>query len=330
MKVGLCLPTYDQYGDPKVLRELIQAAEAMGYASVWFGDHIVVPDYAKDRTGPHWYDAIATACVGIGLTRRLTFGTDVLVTPYRDPILLAKMAATASELSGGRLALGMGVGFLKGEFEALGVPPFERRGAVTDEYLAVMRLLFEAKPETPLAFEGEWVRFRDICFGPVPAAPPPLLVGGNHAKALDRAARLGDGWHPLWPTPEAYAEGRRRILAARERERVTRPFTFSFSCPYTRLLAEGEHITPMTPKAAEAGVEDYGYIPTLPTAPDGRTRFIGTAAQMQEDLAAYAAAGVEQVVLRFALPWDADVPPPRFIQAMQAFATDVLPACRTL
>jgi probable F420-dependent oxidoreductase len=201
MQIGVVIPTYDDYGNAGVIRRLIGDAERLGYDSVWFGDHLIVPGYAVRQTDPHWYEALSCAIFGMGITDRLSFGMDVLVAPYRNPILLAKMAATASELSSGRLMLGLGVGFLKGEFEALGAP-FARRGAITEEYLRVLRLLFEGRG--PLSYHGEWVSFDDMYFGPTPARPPPLLVGGNHERAIERAARLGDGWHPLFTSPELY------------------------------------------------------------------------------------------------------------------------------
>jgi probable F420-dependent oxidoreductase len=329
MRVGVCIPTYDRYGDGAVQRRLIVEAERLGFDSVWFGDHIVVPSYATKQTDPHWYDAVSCAILGMGLTSRLSFGTDVLVAPYRDPILLAKMAATASELSGGRLMLGLGVGYLKGEFDALGVPPFERRGAVTDEYLRVMRLLFETRGA--VAFDGDWIKFADIEFGPVPAVPPPLLVGGNHDRALERAARLGDGWHPLFASPEVYARGHARISAIREREGLAhRPFTFSYSCPQTRLLAPGEPMPEAFVQNSDDAPADYDYVPDTGRAPDGRQRFIGTADQLHDDIAAFAAAGVEQMVLRFAMSWDPVITPDRIGEQWQAFAEQLLPACRAL
>lgn len=317
MRFGVCIPTYDQYGDPAVLARLIREAERIGYDSVWFGDHIVVPRYATAMTDPHWYEAITTAAVGIGMTSRLKFGTDVLVTPNRNPLLLAKMAATASELSDGRLMLGMGIGYLRGEFEALGSPPYERRGAVTDEYLRIMRLLFEARG--PIAFKGEWFTFEEIRFGPVPASPPPLLVGGNHARALERAALLGDGWHPLFCDRHEYARGRHRILELREESGQTRPFTFSYSCPRTRLLRPGE-APPVESYGLGERPEEYAYIPTIGRAAHGRQHFIGTAEQLIEDISAYAEAGVEQMVLRFALAWDPDITPERMVEQWVGFA----------
>ena len=325
MQFGVVIPTYDHYGDAAVIRRLIGDAESLGYDSVWFGDHLIVPGYAVRQTDPHWYEALSCAILGMGMTQRLSFGMDVLVAPYRNPILLAKMAATASELSAGRLMLGLGVGFLKGEFEALGAP-FARRGPMTDEYLKVLRLLFEGRG--PLSYHGEWVRFDDMHFGPTPARPPPLLVGGNHERAIERAARLGDGWHPLFTSPELYARGRARINRIREREGLmSRPFTFSYSCAQTRLLAPGE----APPQAFSQKVQapsDYEYIPETGRAPDGRQRFIGTAEELQDDIAAFAAAGVDQIVLRFAMPHDPVVTVDRIHEHWRLFSDKVLRFCR--
>ncbi len=327
MQIGVVIPTYDHYGNAGVIRRLIGDAERLGYDSVWFGDHLIVPGYAVRQTDPHWYEALSCAILGLGLTQRLSFGMDVLVAPYRNPILLAKMAATASELSSGRLMLGLGVGFLKGEFEALGAP-FERRGPMTDECLKVLRLLFEGRG--PLSYHGEWVNFDDMYFGPTPARPPPLLVGGNHERAIERAARLGDGWHPLFTSPELYARGRARINQIREREGLmSRPFTFSYSCAQTRVLAPGES----PPKGFSQKIQapsDYEYIPETGRAPDGRQRFIGTVEELQDDIAAFAAAGVDQLVLRFAMPRDPVVTADRISEHWRLFSAQVLPACRTL
>jgi len=326
MRIGVVIPTYDHYGNAGVIRRLIGDAERLGYDSVWFGDHLIVPGYAVRQTDPHWYEALSCAILGMGMTDRLSFGMDVLVAPYRNPILLAKMAATASELSSGRLMLGLGVGFLKGEFEALGAP-FERRGPMTDECLKVLRLLFEGRGA--VSYHGEWVSFDDMYFGPIPARPPPLLVGGNHRRAIERAARLGDGWHPLFTSPEVYARGRARINQIRESEGLTsRPFTFSYSCAQTRLLARGES----PPQAFSQKIQapsDYEYIPEAGRAPDGRQRFIGTVEELQDDIAVFAAAGVEQLVLRFAMPQDPVVTADRISEHWRLFSEQVLPACRS-
>ncbi len=132
VEFGVVVPTWGAFGDAQKIRQLILRAEALGYASVWVGDHLLLPDYAVGLSPATWYEALSCCLVGLGMTERIRFGTDVLVTPYRDPRLLAKMAATADRLSGGRLTLGMGFGFLEGELRALGTDP-ARSGEITDE-----------------------------------------------------------------------------------------------------------------------------------------------------------------------------------------------------
>jgi alkanesulfonate monooxygenase SsuD/methylene tetrahydromethanopterin reductase-like flavin-dependent oxidoreductase (luciferase family) len=149
----------------------------------------------------------------------------------------------------------------------------------------------------------------------------PLWVGGNAAAALERAARLGDGWHPLWPAPDSYAEGRHRIEGLRAQEGIERRFTFSYSCPLGRVLERA--------RDDWAGVSDrrpsrreFGYVPPLPRAEDGRPRFTGTPDQLRDDVDAFAAAGVEHLVLRF---WTSasDLDASGVEEQMAAFATEV-------
>jgi probable F420-dependent oxidoreductase len=321
MRFGVVIPTYGRFGDPTAIRALIDQAEAVGFESAWFGDHVVVPGYAADATDPHWYEALTCAIHGMGHTSRLRFGTDVLALPCREPLLLAKMAATASLLSGGRLSVGVGVGFLRGEFEALGAPPYDQRGAVTDELLEVLRLALTTTG--PASFDGRWVRFEDMHFGPLPSAPPPLLVGGNGDRAIRRAAALGDGWHPLWPTPERYAEGRRRILELRREAGIARPFSFSYSCPHTVLRDTPAPSAGSPAHHSGALGPDYAYVPGLPHAPDGRVRFNGTAQQLRDDVAAFAAAGVEQLVVRLWIPSDVAQTVDGHLALMERFMREV-------
>ncbi len=323
---GVVIPSYGPFSDPQAIWEAVAAAEDLGYHEVWFGDHIVVPPYAAALTPPDWFDALALCMVGLGRTRRLRFGTDVLVTPYRPPVVLAKLAASADRLSGGRLTLGMGVGFLEGEFEALQAPAYAERGAVTDEYLAVLRLLWESAGQA-VSFEGRWVRFRDTLFGPAPVQTPlPLLVGGNGERAHRRAARLGDGWHPLFPDPAAYARGRERIAALRG---DLSGFTFSYSCPQTRVLddpAAGAQGYTYRDSVEERGAlpDDYSYIPAVPAAPDGRSRFMGTPEQLVADIGAFTAAGVQNFALRFSVGAPGDSAND-LIGQLERFASRVVP-----
>lgn len=325
IELGVVVPTWGAFGDPLRIRQLIVQAEALGYASVWVGDHLLLPDYAVHLSPANWYEAISCCVFGLGMTERIRFGTDVLVAPYRDPRLLAKMAATADRLSNGRLMLGLGSGFLEGELRALGHDP-ARRGAITDEVLRVMRALFEG--EGPVAFEGEFFRFDPVHFAPTPLQRPlPLLVGGNGARGRRRAALLGDGWHPLFPTPEAYAAGRAEIEALRARSGLAgRAFQFSYSCPETRLLEDGGGRPASTGYAGlDALPPDYAYAPPPPRAEDGRPFFIGTAAELVDDFRRFERAGVEQFVLRF---WAGDPAAglADSLEQMRRFAERVLPA----
>jgi alkanesulfonate monooxygenase SsuD/methylene tetrahydromethanopterin reductase-like flavin-dependent oxidoreductase (luciferase family) len=263
------------------------------------------------------------------MTSRLSFGTDVLVAAYRNPILLAKMAATASQLSSGRFQLGLGIGWLSGEFEALGGPPYAARARVLEEYLRVMRQLFETAG--PVSYKGEWTNLDGVHFGPRPASPPPLLVGGNHPLAIRRAALLGDGWHPLFMGAEDYARGRAEIERIRQEQGIARPFVFSYSASQTRILPEGAAMV-HTPSASQERLADdeSSYAPSSPLDAGGRQRLIGTAEQLREDCALFARAGVDQLVIRHAVPHDPDIGITQLIEQLELFAADVLPFCKTL
>src|SRR5437763_2370470 len=135
-----------------------------------------------------------------GKTARILFLTSVMVVPHRPAVLTAKFLATIDVLSGGRILVGIGAGWLEEEFEALGAPPFPERGKVTDEYLQAFRELW-TKPEP--RFAGRFVKFANIAFEPKPVQKPhpPLWVGGESGPALRRAAKLGDGWYPIGTNP---------------------------------------------------------------------------------------------------------------------------------
>ncbi len=326
MKFGVVIPNHGPFGDRGAIRELITAAEDLGFDTAWFGDHVVIPDYAKNLSHPNWFDALACCIFGAGLTSRLRFGTDVLVLPYRNPVVLSQLVAGADQLSDGRITLGVGVGYISGEFAALGTPPYDERGAITDEYLEVLRALWSA--DGAVSHHGRYINFDDVHASPAPLQQPfPLWVGGNNPRGLRRAALLGNGWHPLFPTPEEYAAGRSRILATRDEFGLDQPFAFSFSCPGVAVLDPG------APRAKPLSYDDfpdipaeYRYAPPFPTTADGRTRFVGSAEEVAADIADYAAAGVEHLALRF---WTAD-PTARVADVLaqfERFAREVTPLC---
>src|SRR5271165_7513813 len=220
MKFGFAVPAYGAHADGPAIRDLLEAGDELGFETAWFPDHIAVPDYAAAvNLSPPFLEPLATCAWGLGLTKRLRMGTDVLVAPYRHPLLVAAMVGTLGRLAGDRLILGVGVGYLKGEFEVLGAAPYEHRGEVTEEFLRTLRTLPDG-------------------YSVMSSSPPvPVWVGGNGVRAQRRAALFGDGWHPLWMPDDAYAAGRRRILDERAKANASGPFTFSYSCPGTRLVA---------------------------------------------------------------------------------------------
>lgn len=302
MQYGVVVPTQAQFGDPGAIRALVAAAEELGYHTAWLGDHVAIPGYAAHLSPPNWYDAIATALVGAGMTTRLRFAPDVLVLPYRNPVELAHVVATADQLSGGRLTLATGIGYIRGEFAALGAPPYEQRGKVTSEYLRVLRTLWST--DGAVSFDGSYVRLDDVHQGPKPLQDPfPLWVGGNGDAAIGRAALLGNGWHPLFPTPEVYATARQEILRRRADAGLTEPFTFSMSCPGTRVVVDAPSRGGTADVSAYGDMPDeYHYAPAFP-AVDGRLRFVGQPDELAADVRAYAAAGVQHLALRF---WTVD------------------------
>ncbi|MDG4836600.1 LLM class flavin-dependent oxidoreductase [Micromonospora sp. WMMD967] len=196
MQIGVNVPNFAPGTDPQVLRQWAQTVEGLGFDLLMVSDHIAVtPDVAEQYPAP-FYEPFTTLSWLAGVTHRVRLGTTVLIVPYRHPLLTARMAANLNRLSGGRLVLGVGVGWARQEFEALGIP-YQRRGALTDEYLQAMR--------------DAWRNTDDYDTEPIP-----LWVGGNSDAGMRRAVRLGDAWHPLRLTPDKLtdAAGRLDVVAA--------------------------------------------------------------------------------------------------------------------
>ena len=139
MRFGFAIPAYGENADGGRIRELLVAADELGLDSAWFPDHVALPDYAADMLPPPVLEPLAACAWGLGLTNRLRFGTDVLVAPYRHPLVVAAMTGTLGRLAVDRLILGVGIGYLRGEFDALGVGPYESRARVTEEFLRIQR-----------------------------------------------------------------------------------------------------------------------------------------------------------------------------------------------
>ncbi len=214
---GCSLPSRGAMASLEALRSLAQRAEDLAFDSVWVSDHIILPHqvdsfypYSPDgvatfRPDQPYYDPIATLNFLAGCTQNLRLGTHVLIIPYRNPVLTAKMLATLDVLSGGRVTLGVGVGWMEEEFQALGLDTFAQRGAVTNEYLRLFKELWtKEQPE----FQGEYYQLSGAGFLPKPVQKPhpPIWVGGHTGAAIRRAAELGDGWMPIGLRPPATLE----------------------------------------------------------------------------------------------------------------------------
>ena len=267
-------------------------AEANGYGILGVADHLIVPvttdvryPYTADGIWPgaptgECFDAIATLAFLAGCTQRIKLLTSVVVVPHRPPVLTAKLFQTADILSGGRVIAGVGAGWMKEEFAALGTPPFDERGAVTDEYIRAWKALWtEARP----SMHGKYVNFDNVVFEPKPVSKPhpPIWVGGESGPSLRRVAQLGDAWYPvsnnaqvMLNTPERLKGGIERMHRSAERhgrDPASIDIAYVWFMPPTwtaRSLPEG-----------------------------GRQMFSGSADDMLEDAAALNALGVNHLIV---------------------------------
>jgi probable F420-dependent oxidoreductase len=210
--------------EPDYAVAFARLAEEMGFESLWVVDHVVMcPDYRsrypyhpsgrspfhEDVVQPDpliWLSHVAAA------TERIRLATGILILPLRNPVVLAKVLATLDRLSRGRLLLGIGVGWVREELEAVGIP-FEERGRRADEGIEAMRELWRSDRSS---YEGAFVRFRDVVSRPKPVQPGgvPIHVGGHSRAAARRAGRLGDGFYPLGVAGEEFAELRKTMEEA--------------------------------------------------------------------------------------------------------------------
>ena len=201
MRYGVVFPQTEIGKDPSAIRDFAQAAEELGYHHLLAYDHVVG---ANPASRPGWrppytykdtfHEPFVLFGYLAGLTKRIELVTGVIILPQRQTVLVAKQAAALDVLSGGRLRLGIGIGWNPVEYEALG-ENFKNRGRRSEEQVEVMRKLWTQELVT---FEGEWYKITDAGLNPLPIQRPiPIWFGGGHDQTLRRVARLGDGWFPL-------------------------------------------------------------------------------------------------------------------------------------
>lgn len=292
MKFGFYLPTRGNTCLPGPLSTLVQQAEKFGFSAAMVGDHIVFPvtvdspyPYTADRRFPGGGDALEQMSLLSFLAARTTtlrLVTSILIVPQRNPLLAAKTLATIDVLSGGRLTVGVGLGWMREEFEALGSQDFDRRGAVTDEYLRIFKLLWT---QDTVEFSGRFYSFKPLrCLPhPVQKPHPPILVGGSSKAALRRTARFGDGWHPVGANPGVPLDPEELL---RSRDELFR-------------LAEAEGRDPGSIAISyKVPVSDRTLLAYYASRGE-RPPFSGTPEQIAEDIARFAGYGVSELIFDF-------------------------------
>ena len=238
-----------------------------------------------------------------GQTSKIRLVTSVLIVPHRNPLVAAKSLATLDVLSGGRLVVGVGVGWMREEFQALGLPPFEERGAVTDEYIRAFKELWT---EDDPHFEGKYISFDDISFLPKPVQKPhpPIWVGGESRPALRRPAELAAGWYPLGSNPTFPMGTPDQLRAGLDR------------------LAQYAERFGRDPKTIETIYRTHQFELTKTPAGPGRLPFVGDADQIAEDIRSYQDMGVTTMVWDFLRQTD-DFD--GMLGLMEEFSTEVWP-----
>ncbi len=296
MKFGVCIPNFGENLSPDSVRAVCEAAERLGYDSVWTTDHLVTPAGASSPY-KNILESIAVLSYAAALTTRVALGTSIIVIPLRDPVLLAKQLATVDQLSGGRLIAGLAVGWWEAEFKALG-SNFHDRGVRAEEEIELMRSLWT---QPVVDFMARHYKLRDVTFDPKPeqGGSVPIWIGGNSSSAVRRAAALGNAWHATSiPFDEFQARANElRKLAGKREVLITTRMAID-------LDAKGPRLT--TNPAGERRVVWGG----LPDA---------LIASMEE----YKAVGLEYLVAYFG-----DKESDEYVSDMREFAGTVFPKCR--
>jgi probable F420-dependent oxidoreductase len=318
MDVGLTIPTRGPLATRQGVETMARRAEGLGFAHLSLSDHVIVPrtiasrypysesgEWAGAASGDSFEQFTQLAFLA-ALTDAPRLITAVAVIPYRGAVHTAKIAATIDVLSQGRMVVGVGAGWLREEFEALGSPPFEERGRVTDEYLQAFKILWT---EEDPRFEGRHVRFANVSFLPKPVQKPhpPIWVGGESPAALRRTVRYGDAWFPIGNNP---------------RHPLNTVARFKQGLQRLHELAEQNGRDPKS-----IGLAFYAgwFDEARPLTLDGGERHIlaGTPAQIAEDIHGLAELGVTDLVLNFQR-----ATLDRSLASMQHFCDEIRPLIR--
>ncbi len=319
MKFGLSAPFRGPLATPEQIRGIAEKAEEFGYDIITVSDHILLPQavdskYPYSNTGAFpWTEVGGTDCLEqftlmawlLALTKKIHVMSSVAVIPHRNPLFMAKSIASMDVLSGGRVTVGCGAGWMREEFDALNIEDFDARGRVTDEYLKTMKSIWT--DDAP-GFDGEFIKFGNVYTDPRPIQKPhpQLWIGGESMPAMRRTVALGDVWYPFGSNPsfrmdkpETYRARLEKLHAlAEEKGRDPASIGLGYNCAF-HSAREQEHVD------------------------GGRLCFTGTPEQRIEDIGAFGEAGIQSFVINvMADDYDA------MVRRMEEFATNVMPQFR--
>ena len=311
MEIGISIP---RIPDVPGLKRFVEMAETLGFESVLAGDHIVLPtagtnqypytadgSFSRPSSEP-FLETMTLLGYLAAFTDRIKLGSTVIILPYRNPVVQAKMFASLDVLTGGRIICGVGVGWLEKEFEILGLD-YHQRGAMTDEFLGIMQALWsQSNPE----FHGKYYDIDGIQFEPKPIQQPgiPVWVGGHTKAALRRTAKYGSCWHTTRQTPEFVAE----------------------NLPYLRdrIKKEGRELSEVTVSLkrslhfTDMGMNEGGYVRSGGS-------LVASTREVLEDLHACQEIGINQLTYDFRVETVPDC-----IKVMEHIAEHILPVARRL
>ena len=300
MKFGVCLTHYGREIGKAELVEAVGEIERLGFDSIWVTDHVVIPEGVREAQHiyrEHMLEAFTVFSFLAAVSRRAQLGSSIIVLAYRNPVVMAKMLASIDVLSGGRVIFGAAAGYMEGEFDALGAR-FEERGDVSDEYLRVIREIWN---HDQTSFSGKYFNFDGVYTSPRPVQKPgpPIWIGGRSKRAMRRAVELGDGWHPIGLSAQEMKEGRAYMARLCERRNIARVPVMSLRA---NLVIDGVS-EPTGPYAGRAG----------------NTPFKGDPSLIRDRVAEFEEAGVEHIVLDMAT-----LSHPSFLRTLEVFSAEVL------
>jgi probable F420-dependent oxidoreductase len=252
VRIGIHLPQFGRAVETGGTERAASTAERLGFDDVWVSDHLIVPA-DQPYPSPHLYDPLVALAFAAAATERIGLGTSVLVaTQYTSPLAVANTLASLDHMSGGRLTVGVGIGWSKAEYDALGAP-FSQRGRRLEEIIALWRTAWRDDPAT---HDGEFYPFRNVRLLPKPAHEIPIWLGGSSDAAIERAARLAAGYHGIGVEPKDAADLVRRIRDLRPEE----TFTISLRVPWDARTDDAT-VRSQHEEYAAAGIQHLHYAP---------------------------------------------------------------------